>query len=301
MTDAREPLVSVVVAAYRHEAFIERCLQSIVAQTYLNLEIIVVDDASPDGTPGVSERFLAQHASRFARVVTKRNTVNRGAHATLNRGMALARGSTISLMNSDDAYAAPRIEVMLDAMRAAGAPWSFSSVLTIDENDRAYFGDPLCHSIHWAPRIYGAMYPTLSWAFLKCQLTASSGNLLLSRDLVRRVGGFTDLKYCHDWDYVLRATLLAEPVWVPEDLYFYRMHGTNTFKGLGDVAETETRYCLRGHFTRVMSRRPLNDRAAAPQNWPGTFQALVEACGAASHLKAVYDPYERYHRTVDWA
>ena len=54
---SQEPLISVLVPAYNAEAFMEQCLESIVAQTYRHLEIIVVDDGSTDGTATISDRW----------------------------------------------------------------------------------------------------------------------------------------------------------------------------------------------------------------------------------------------------
>ncbi|MDX2263824.1 MAG: glycosyltransferase [Hyphomicrobiales bacterium] len=295
------PLVSVVVAAYKHEAFIEACLRSIERQTYARLELILIDDCSPDATFDIASRVAAKSAKRYARVVVKRNAVNRGAHFTLNRAASLAQGEYISFMNSDDAYAPTRIEAMTSALARSGRRWGFSGVLTIDADGQPYFDETLCHHIYWRPHVYSRRLPSLSWCFMPFQATASTGNLFVERALHERIGGFADLKYCHDWDYALRAVFEAEPAFEPQDLYLYRIHGANSFRSLSDVAEADTRYCLRGYLSRAMSRRPVNPLAPSPANWPTLFHPLIQTLGLQSHVKALYDPYQPHHRTVDLA
>ena len=57
------PLVSVLISAYKHERYIEACVRSVLAQTYPNIELIVLDDGSPDGTAGVLEKLHSEAAA----------------------------------------------------------------------------------------------------------------------------------------------------------------------------------------------------------------------------------------------
>ena len=296
-----KPLVSVVIAAYKHESYIERCIASIADQSYERLELIVVDDKSPDRTLEVTQETVSKRRGRFERVHVVSNTANRGAHFSLNRGMTMSKGRYVSLMNSDDTYAPGRLSEMIDALESSGAEWGFSRVQTIDDNDKPYFEEPVCHHIYWRPSLAKAALPTISWGLLGYQLAASTGNLVVSKDLAMRLRGFANLKYCHDWDFVLRASFLAEPILVDTPLYNYRVHGTNSFRSLSDVAATETNYCLQTYFRMVMSRRPPNKLAPAPGNWPTLFRPLVQLIGVEHQLDAVYAPYRAHHRTVDQA
>lgn len=297
MQDA--PLVSVVVPAFRHEAYIEACLQSVVAQTHRRLELILIDDASPDATFEAAQDFLEPHRGRFERIVLRRNKANRGAHANLNRGIGLAEGDYISLMNSDDAYAPTRVETLVEALSARQRGFAFSRVLTVDENGAPAFSEALCHHVYWRAETMSRRMPSLSWALLTYQLTASTGNIFLSRALARRIGPFRDLKYCHDWDFVLRACFYQEPVYVPEALYYYRVHGENSFRALTSVADSETKAVISAYLTRVMTSKPFNDQAPSPHNWPGAFEALVTACGHEAAFNRLYRPYKSGYKTVD--
>ena len=91
------PLISVIVPVYRVEAYLDRCLRSITEQTYRNLEIILVDDGSPDGSGAICDAW-AEKDSRI-RVVHKENA---GAGAARNTALDMASGEIISMIDSDD-------------------------------------------------------------------------------------------------------------------------------------------------------------------------------------------------------
>lgn len=95
MTDL--PLISVVVPVYRVEDYLDRCIQSIAEQTYSNLEILLVDDGSPDGSGAICDRWAARD-SRI-RVFHKQNA---GAGAARNTALDAARGEIITFVDSDD-------------------------------------------------------------------------------------------------------------------------------------------------------------------------------------------------------
>ena len=98
----------------------------------------------------------------------------------------------------------------------------------------------------------------------------------------------------------MRATFYTEPVYVPEPLYNYRIHGANSFKGLSrEIGMSDSAYVLRNHFRRVMTSRPPNRLAAAPQHWPTLFEPLLASMGRLDFYLEQYRPYRPHFRTVD--
>ena len=91
------PLISVIVPVYRVEKYLNRCLQSIAGQTFRNLEIILVDDGSPDGSGAICDAW-AEKDNRI-RVIHKENA---GAGAARNTGLDVATGDIVSMIDSDD-------------------------------------------------------------------------------------------------------------------------------------------------------------------------------------------------------
>ena len=91
------PLISVIVPVYKVEQYLDRCLQSIVNQTYKNLEIILVDDGSPDNCPQICDEW----AKRDKRIKVI-HTQNRGVSTARNIGIDVANGQYIGFVDSDD-------------------------------------------------------------------------------------------------------------------------------------------------------------------------------------------------------
>jgi glycosyltransferase involved in cell wall biosynthesis len=271
------PLVSVVVPAYNHEPYVAAALDSVAQQGHPALELIVVDDASTDATADAIERWRAgaEASRRFSRIELVRNASNVGAHESLNRGMALVRGEYVSLLNSDDFYAPARIETLVARMQRAGSRFAFSAVMPVDAGGRPTLDSPLAKRIITAREEIAAL-PSVSFGFLFRQLAISTGNFLFERTLVDEIGGFAPLRYCHDWDYALKAFLRTEPVFVDEYLYRYRIHESNAHAALDHVAREETQAVLADYYRRCLAGAAANPLAPTPANWPGVFEHYIE-------------------------
>src|SRR5690348_3696310 len=138
--DRSGPRVSVIMPAYNHQRYVAAALDSVIAQTHANLEIIVVDDGSTDATGAIVDDYAARCATHPLTVV---HQANAGAHEALNHGMALARGEIVALMNSDDLYAPDRLERVIAQMDRRGAGLGFSATRFIDdEGDDVGTTDP---------------------------------------------------------------------------------------------------------------------------------------------------------------
>ena len=107
------PIVTVCIPVYNGHAFLERCLQAIVKQTYRNLDILVVDNQSTDD----SAALLAAWAQRDPRIRIVTNDANIGLVPNRNRCIELARGEWIKFMDVDDVLAPTAIERLLEASR----------------------------------------------------------------------------------------------------------------------------------------------------------------------------------------
>lgn len=108
----RMPLISVVVPVYNVAPYVERCLNSITAQTYRNFEIIAVDDASTDD----SGRVCDACAEKDGRIHVVRFPVNRGPSAARNEGIRRAKGTLITFVDSDDYVEPDLLEKLYDSM-----------------------------------------------------------------------------------------------------------------------------------------------------------------------------------------
>ena len=99
------PLISVIIPAYNHERFIGAAIESVINQSLTDFELIIVNDGSTDGTEDVVKKYDDSRLRYFYQE-------NQDAYNTINRGISLARGQYISILNSDDIYTIDRLEVI---------------------------------------------------------------------------------------------------------------------------------------------------------------------------------------------
>lgn len=117
-----------IVPIYKVEAYLDRCIRSIAQQTYRNIEIILVDDGSPDGCPGICDAWAEKDAR--VRVIHKENG---GLSDARNAGMAAASGALIAFVDSDDTVEPTFLQALYDALVANGADVAECAVRFVDE------------------------------------------------------------------------------------------------------------------------------------------------------------------------
>lgn len=119
MNATRGPLVSIIVPVYNSQRFLRHCLDSIVGQTYRNLQIILVDDGSTDTSGGICDEYAAQ--DQRIEVIHHNNG---GIAKAQNTGLDAARGDYIAFADNDDILDARNIELLLHALVTTGADMS---------------------------------------------------------------------------------------------------------------------------------------------------------------------------------
>ncbi len=212
-------LISVIIPSYNHESYIVEALESVLAQSYPNVEIVIVDDGSTDNT---LEKISSYHSPKVKIVVQE----NQGANVAINKGISLARGEFVTVLNSDDLYHPQRLErLMAEQSNLEGQALIFTSLTMIDASGKPY------DDIRWE------QYQTLQGQcrhisrdkyFLMGNVAYTTSNFFMRRAFFDRVGSFKKLRYTHDWNFALRSSVLSSPVWLQEDLLFYRVHEKNT-------------------------------------------------------------------------
>lgn len=107
-----EPLISIIVPVFKVEAYLEKCVRSLMGQTYQNIEIILVDDGSPDRCPQMCDAYAVQDDR--IRVIHKKNS---GLSAARNSGILASRGKYILFLDSDDYVALDACDQLLPFLR----------------------------------------------------------------------------------------------------------------------------------------------------------------------------------------
>jgi alpha-1,3-rhamnosyltransferase len=205
---ADPPLVSIIIASYNHCAFIEKSITSVLTQTYPNIELLVVDDGSTDGSVEHIQRLQQLHGFSFLA------QENKGLSRTLNETIARARGNLIAPFGSDDVMLPARIALQVAYLRdkpkeeidAQGYPLGKFRDLP---RRRLDFED----------------------VFLDRKTGAPAPTLLFRREALEKVGGFDPQIRLEDLLIQLKITRAGYSIDVlNEVLAHYRVHGSNTYK-----------------------------------------------------------------------
>lgn len=222
------PLISVVMPAYNHERYVGAAIDSVLAQTCPDWELIVIDDGSTDRTGDVIRGYADPRIRAFSQE-------NQDAFNALNRGLSLVRGQFVAILNSDDVYAPARLERLAAVFREVPEPAAaFTDVEPIDAAGAPIpRGAHYWHTWHARNRLHYAGTGDLYAGFLRGNLLVTTSNLFMTATAARQVGGFAPLRYLHDYDYIFRL-MLAFPGGVryldKDVLLGYRIHGANTLK-----------------------------------------------------------------------
>lgn len=203
------PLVSVVIPSYNRATLLPAAIDSVLEQTYPNIELIVVDDGSTDNTASVLEPYR-----RRVRVVKQ---LNAGASAARNNGIAVSRGQYLAFLDSDDLWLPRKIEAQVAMMESCGP-----SVPCCICNMRLAYADGREGRSFALSLIEPALRQGL-WVnplqVLATRFVLFNQAVLVRREALERVGAFDEqCRFMEDYDLALRLALagawayLAEPL-----------------------------------------------------------------------------------------
>jgi glycosyltransferase involved in cell wall biosynthesis len=217
-TAAERPLVTHFLYAYRQERTIRAAVESVLAQTWQPLEVILSDDCSPDGTFAIMEEMAAAYRGPH-RIVLNRNPTNLGVGRHAAQIMERASGEFIVESGGDDISLPHRTERLVEAWLASGrrAKYVHSEKQDIDAD-----GNPL----PFAPRtgVLAGLTPLQMLEKKHALIGATAG---WAHELVDRFGPIADVAAFHDYPLAFRALLLGDVVYLPEPLVLYRTGGVS--------------------------------------------------------------------------
>ncbi|MDY5030028.1 glycosyltransferase [Hallerella succinigenes] len=218
-----KPLISIIVPIYRVEAYLSRCIDSILNQSYRNLEIILVDDGSPDSCPKICNEYAEKDAR--IRVVHKKNG---GLSDARNAGIDIANGKYISFIDSDDYIHPEMISTLFDLLKSNDADISVCNFTPFTERVSPLNKAPTIDTLSGkdaAKRLYQSQYATQ---------TVVAWDKLYKRSLFDHLR-FKVGKFNEDEFFSYRALYLANKVvFTSQELYFYFIRTTGISKAITD-------------------------------------------------------------------
>jgi glycosyltransferase involved in cell wall biosynthesis len=243
----RESLVSIIIPTYNRAGVICRTVDNVLAQTYLNTEIIVVDDGSTDNT----QELLRAYGNRI-QVITQANA---GPSAARNRGFEISHGEIIAFQDSDDLWNPAKLarQVALLGRFDKSVPCCLCNAVL-----RNVYGDGKEHlsfdlSLMHPPYEEGLwlnVTEVLADRFVLFNQTAA-----IRRDAIKKVGGFdTNLRYLEDLDLSLKLSLEGPWAYIREPLTIWAGGGSDSLARQGTKDAVGLKEYELEIFNRALSR-----------------------------------------------
>jgi glycosyltransferase involved in cell wall biosynthesis len=228
------PLVSCIVPTHNSERFLAEALDSILAQTWRPVEVVVVDDGSTDGTPAV----LARYAGR----VRALRCAHRGPAAARNRGLAAARGEFMAFLDADDLWHTDKLARQMARFE-----------------ERPELDICLCHVQNfWAGELSDEEARFRDHRIATPLAGYSPVALLARRAVFDRLGPFrTELRHVHDTDWFVRASERGALIeLMPDVLVQRRLHPHNRSRLRGQASRDEYLDLVKTRLDRLRTRHP---------------------------------------------
>lgn len=211
MRASQRPLVSVIIPTYNRAEYLPQAIGSVLEQSYPNIELIVVDDASTDRTPSLLQNYGNA-------ITTVHNSTRKGPGASRNRGIRRSTGSLIGFLDSDDKWAPDKLRVQLSKLHSSTHSklgLIGGGVQPIDEE-----GDPI------GDPTFGPAEPTYEQVCTGSPFPGGTSNALIPRYVIEEVGGFDpSLPRNQDRDLWIRIRRRYKAHYVPVVTLYSRWHG----------------------------------------------------------------------------
>ncbi len=244
MNELTPPLVSVALCTYNGAKYLRQQLESITQQTYRNIELVILDDASRDGTLEIIREF----AGKDARIRFQENAENLGYNRNFEKAISLCRGEIIAISDQDDIWEARKIETMLQH-------WPRGSDLIYSLSGRFYENN-LSERIEAPDVYYNEIRDTHHLVF---NSPVHGHAILFKKNLVKHCLPFPPDVY-YDWWISMHAASLGVIGCVPYTLTWHRVHEKNHSRHLTSIANRKERerqlreQCA--HFIETFMRTP---------------------------------------------
>lgn len=219
----QQPLVSVVIATYNMGQYLGLAINSILEQTWKNLEIIVVDDGSKDHTPEMMQQYAGDVRVNYIR------NENQGQPKAKNCGIRNCKGDFIAFCDADDMWEPNKLEVQMPLFANPKVGVVYSEVSNIDEHNQRYI--KVANEVRHSGIITNQMLIENFVPF---------GTSVIRRTCVEKNGIFDEqFRMGIDWDLWLRYSLDWEFAYTPERTYIYRVWSgqmSTNYRGRYDFA-----------------------------------------------------------------
>lgn len=265
------PLVSVIIPVYKVEKYIRQALDSVMNQTYRNLQIILIDDGSPDQCGQICDEYA--HKDSRITVIHKENG---GVSSARNAGIDMAEGEWLYFMDPDDWIEIDAFEKIMKNVEETGTDMVFFAVERIEGKWRTSYS-PLALIDNSLPHFFQSLGETNT--FLSYACGGSMCQCIVRKDIIKHIRFNTTLVIGED--YLVRLQIypkLSSFSYIPDVLYHYRKNDSSASthsdwkRYLHDENNAYQLFCevVKG------SGYPPNASVAIHSNWLGLMYRLLD-------------------------
>jgi len=242
-------VVSVIMPSYNHESYLPEAIESVLNQSFNDIELIIVDDCSKDN----SQSIIESYQTRDKRIRTVFHKENMGIAKTMNDGMDKAHGKFLAIICSDDVWTRSKLEKQLDELKKNEDIVLWSEGEIIDGGSRT--------TGYTFTRMYEASQRKKSGDIFEELLYGNFiffSSLLFKREITRDIRYDDRLKYLNDYRFEVDLARKHKYAYMPEPLAKYRIHGRNTIlsneKGWMQDTVIVEKYFLREYGSQIPKR-----------------------------------------------
>lgn len=264
--------ISVIIPSYNSEKTIKETIESVLNQTFSDLELIVINDGSKDSTLEIISNFKDSRIKIFS-------FENSGGNISRNRGLKYAVGKFVSFLDADDIWTADKLASQLQALQEnLGAKVAYSWTDYIDEN-----GEILLSGTHIT--VNGNVYEKL----LLSNFLENGSNPLIYREDLIELGGFDEsLNAAQDWDMWLRLACKFDFICVPSVQILYRISANSVSSNLVRQEKSSLQVLKRAYKER-RSLRDATSLSTVKNSWNLSLANLYKYLTC----KALQKPFNR--------
>jgi glycosyltransferase involved in cell wall biosynthesis len=265
-----DPRTSVIIPSYNYARYLRQAIESVLTQTDPDLELLIVDDGSSDGSPAIAESY----ADPRLRVIRREH---RGLGATRNAGLEAARGRYVAFLDADDVWIGEKLSVQASILdRDAGTGFVYSRFGVIDAHDRRRSRG---HALA-SPKPSGDIFAPL----LRGNVIGTPSTICFRRSLLQDPALRFDEsgRFLEDWHFYLLAALRTRVRYVALTLAYHRLHDAN-MQGCLDTVARQSRATLELGLSLARTHLTADDRAL--RRMEDRLWAYVWRIRGSEHLK----------------
>ena len=237
MLKVNKPLVSVITPSWNSAAYIEQTILSVINQTYRNVEYIIIDGGSSDGTLDI----IRKYESSIDYWVSEADD---GMYQAINKGMQRARGEIVAYLNSDDLYYPNTLEKVVNFFADnSSVELVYGNLNFVDAEGK---------------KLFTQIYPKFSLNFFimaNCSMIGQPASFWKS-SLLKKIGMFDEsLKMAADFEFFIRAGMIGRLVYTPHVLAAFRTHNLSLTSTQSQRGQVEVRLIHEKYF---VNRSPIS-------------------------------------------